>query len=150
MRFNRRYLLLPGIAAILAAVALAGVSFTPVGVAPTQAGTSPDPTADPDPTIDPCEEQECITPSPTAGKPRTHTPTAEPTEGPTDVPATNPPAPPAPTNTSTGGTQAGGVKPPSTGTGDAAAGGQPWLLIAAGAALAVFGVGATTAGLKRR
>ncbi len=163
MRLNRRFLLVPGIAAIIAAIALAGASFS--GFAPVSAGSSPDPTAEFSPTVDPCQEavgatngdlvaagnqEECVTP--TVGKAKTHTPTPEgPTE--TTVPVTNTPVPPSAvpaTNTPTGGSQAGGIQPPSTGTGPGSVDGQPWLLIVAGAALGLFGVGAIAAGVKRR
>jgi len=149
MRLNRGPLLVTGIAAIIAAIALAGASFS--GLPSAFAGVSSTPEFTPEFTPATCVPgQTC--PTSTPQEPRTHTPTPEPTEGPTDtaVPVTDTPAPPPPTNTPTGGTQAGGIQPPSTGTGPGDVDGQPWLLIAAGAALAIFGVSATAVGLKRR
>ena len=145
MRLTRRLLLVPGIAAVIASIALAGASFSGL-VDSARAGVTTG-TAEPTRCI---PGQTC--PTTTPQKPKTHTPTPEgPTE--TSSPATSTPVPPSAvpaTNTPTGGTQAGGIQPPSTGTGPGDVDGQPWLLIAAGAALAVFGVGASAAGLKRR
>jgi|CXWL01.1.fsa_nt_gi hypothetical protein len=157
MRLNRRLLLLPGIAAIIASIALAGISFSTLGE-PALAQIA-------DPTTDPCQQamsigaggevaalaQQQPCESPTEEKrPKSQTPTVKPTEVPkTDVPSTSTPVPPPPPPPS-GGTQGGGVRPPDTGTGGAGSAGSPWLFVAGGLALAVFGVGSTAFGLRRR
>ncbi len=135
MRLNRRLLLLPGIAAIIASIALGGISFSTLadpGVA--LAG---------EPTTAPTEES----------RPKSHTPTVKPTEAVvTEAPSTSTPVPPtvaAPTRPS-GGAEGSGLRPPNTGTGDAGSSGTPWLLVAGGFALAAFGIGSTAFGLRRR
>ena len=133
MRLNRRLLLVPGIAAIIASIALGGISFSTLG--------EPKVALAGEPTTAPTEE----------GRPKSHTPTVKPTEAPkTSVPSTSTPVPPPPPPPPAGGTQGGGVRPPDTGTGGPGSSGSPWLFVAGGLALAAFGVGSTAFGLRRR
>jgi hypothetical protein len=160
MRTAQHWLIGIGAACLIAAVAAFGMSMGSPG--PVSAGG----TGTVEPTIDPCvdaqneaggdivalgEVEECETPA-TQVIPRTHTPTPEGTEPPTEVADTSTPGPtePAATDTPTGGAGAGGVQPPSTGFGpDGGNGNGLWLLLA-GAALAVVGAGATAAGIRSR
>lgn len=152
---------------MLAAIAIAGVSFSPGRADNTTFAAG---YQTPDPTVDPCQvatnsgggdigalqSPDCTPTEETP--PKTHTPTPEPSEEPTDVPATEPaatnttapPPPPAATSTPSGGAGAGGLQPPSTGSnGDAGADSLNWLLVAAGMALAIGGTGALAYGLRK-
>lgn len=87
---------------------------------------------------------------------KTHTPTTTPTEAATQTavpvtPAPTQPAPPTATNPA-GGSEGGGVRPPSTGTGAATAtrsGVDVWLLVA-GLTLAIAGGGTVASAAARR
>ena len=158
MRTTHHWLIGIGAACLIAAVAAFGMSMGSPG--PVSAGG----TGTTEPTIDPCIVaenvaggdvaalgEECETPA-TQVIPRTHTPTPEGTEPPTEVADTSTPAPTEPpaTDTPTGGAGAGGVQPPNTGFGDDGGSGSSMWLLLAGAALAVVGAGATAAGVRSR
>jgi hypothetical protein len=148
-----------GAACLIAAVGAFGMSMGSPGVISATGNGTFEPTTEP--TIDPCEEEpvgvivfgdQDVCETPTETIPRTHTPTPEGTEPPTEVADTSTPGPTEPpaTDTPTGGAGAGGVQPPSTGFGpDGGNGNGLWLLLA-GAALAVVGAGATAAGIRSR
>jgi len=154
-----------GSAAIIASIAMAGLTFSTGTSVISAGGGTYEPTYEP--TFDPCleyntsienngeivafGEEECVTE--TQGPAKTHTPTAEPTEltEPTEPPATATTAPPDATDTPTGGAAGGGIQPPATGTGDAGSSTDfGWLFMAGAAALAVGGAGALGYGLRRR
>lgn len=168
MRIPRQVFTITGAAALLAAVALGGASFSLQADNDVHAvgefTPSPDPTAPPvTPTTDPCVDlqpsgitafgEQCTPTEETA--PRTHTPTPEGTAEPTSPPATQPAststtAPPVATSTPSGGAGAGGLQPPSTGSnGDTGAADLGWLLLAAGLALAAGGTAALGYGLRK-
>ena len=160
MKLPRQLFIIGGSALVLAALAMAGMSFN-IGQDPVQAAQSPDPT------FDPCQQfgningggelaaaaqQAPCTPTEET-LPKTHTPVPRPTDAPkTDVPNTQvPPTKAAATNTPSGGAGAGGLRPPSTGTGgDAGGGSMQWLLIAGGMLVAAAGVGSLGYGVRRK
>ena len=168
MRIPRQVFTITGAAALLAAVALGGASFSLQADNDVHAvgefTPSPDPTAPPvTPTTDPCVE---VQPSgviafgvqctPTEETPpKTHTPTPESTSEPTEPAATEPAttsttAPPVATSTPSGGAGAGGLTPPSTGSnGDNGVGSLSWLFVAAGLALAAGGTAALGYGIRK-
>jgi hypothetical protein len=151
MRLPRQLFIVAGAAAIIAAIAIGGLTFTPFG--PTVVKAVGDFTPTPDPTS--CIPGEtCPTyqvPTHTQPPAYTHTPTVRPTEPPEDTPApsTSTPVPPAPTSPG-GGAEGGGVRPPNTGTGGGSDGNlYAWFLGAVGAGLALAGAGAIAYGTRR-
>ena len=157
MKLPRQLFIIGGSALVIAAIAIAGASFTVGGTEFALAG---------DPTPDPCltlgntggdlviaaQQDPCITPTEET-LPKTHTPVPRPTDAPkTDVPNTQvPPTKAAATNTPSGGAGAGGLRPPSTGTGGDAGGSSfQWLLVAGGLFAAVAGVGSLGYGARRK
>src|SRR5262245_1911776 len=157
MRLPRQFFIVAGSAAIIASIAVAGLSFSLVPSATATVG---------EPTPDPCQDQttsynggaapgpelvafgaQCETP--TEGPPKTHTPTPQGTAVPTEEPEATNTAPAAPTtapatSTPSGSAGSGGVTPPNTGTGGDASASDQWL-IAAGSVLLLLG-GAGTIG----
>jgi hypothetical protein len=164
MKLPRQFLIIAGSALVAAAIAMAGLSFSTGGTHALAGGLSPEPTADP--TIDPClvtfgesvgselvmaQQDPCITPTEET-PPKTHTPTAEPTDAPdpTEPPTTATVAPPAATNTPFGGAGAGGLQPPNTGTGSGDSSSMQFLLMAGGLVALVSGAGALGLGLRKK
>lgn len=161
MKLPRQLFIIGGAALVLASIAMAGVSFN-IGQDPVEAAQSPDPT------FDPCQQagsintggelsiastgEQCITPTEET-LPKTHTPEPKPTDEPrTETPNTQVPPTRAPaTNTPSGGAGAGGLKPPSTGTGGDAGGSSfQWLMIAGGMLVAAAGIGSMGYGVRRK
>jgi hypothetical protein len=96
--------------------------------------------------------QQIPTCTPTRVRIKTHTPTVTNTPEATDTAApTNTPVP-VPTNTPkpAGSSEGTGVRPPNTGTGDAASGGTAVWALVLGAVLATAGSGTLAMGLRRR
>jgi hypothetical protein len=159
MRLPRQLFTIIGSAAVLAAIALGGLSFAAPGIVAGGNGCpSPDPTPDPTASLQAGIIQAFgeVCETPTEDEPnRTHTPVNTPTEAPeptepvaTTAPST--PVPPAATNTPTGGSAGGGVAPPNTGTGtgDASTLSSMWVL----AAFALLGGGLASVayGMRRK
>lgn len=92
--------------------------------------------------------------TPTRARIKTHTPTSTPTAGPTDTPVPSTPAPTQPPATATqpgGGAGGQGVRPPDTGTGTTASGGNiDRSLLVFGTLFLVLGGGSLFAGVRRR
>ena len=141
MRLPRQFFIVAGSAAIIASIAVGGLSFGSVLDSVEAVGdATPDPTA---------------AASETQGPPKTHTPTPQSTSAPTEEPEATNTAPAAPTtapatNTPTGGSGAGGVAPPNTGTGGDASSQNQWLIAAGSVMLLAGGAGSIGFGLRRR
>jgi hypothetical protein len=160
MKLPRQLFLITGSALVIAAVAMAGASFS---VGSDLAGAVGDTTPTQDPCIEPqggviqtggelvmAQQDPCITPTEET-PPKTHTPTTEPTDepDPTEPPTTATVAPPPATNTPSGGAGAGGLQPPNTGTGGDTSSDMQWLLMAGGLVALTLGAGALGFGLRR-
>lgn len=152
-----------GVAALVAGVAMLGLSFASpqrAWAGNTQIPCDATATATPDqegPAAITSLQQLTDTPIPTCTpvKLKTHTPTNTPTEAPTQTPV---PVTPAPSSTAVPATatQPGGgaggqqVLPPNTGTGATAGGGPDMMLLVAGLALSIVGGGSVALGAVRR
>jgi hypothetical protein len=145
-------------AAIIAGLAVAGLSYSTQGVQAQQASCLPatatevegviaagNGTAEPTATCTVPPVVRTATPTPTKTVPATNTPVP-----PTEAPATNTPVPPPPTATQAGGGVGGqGVQPPNTGSGPDARS-VNWLALAGGLILVLAGGTSLTAATRRR